>query len=64
MPVVPVDSRSRLKALRKEAAVLEAIWDEKRNPKFPFQHSRRKVGLGPIPNISALTSRMRLRGPN
>jgi hypothetical protein len=53
MPIVPAYSRSRLKALRKEATELEAIWDEKRKPKTNKNESdeywsERRDAMGPV----------------
>jgi hypothetical protein len=55
MPIVPANSKSRLKALRKEAAVLEAVWDEKRKgiAKATMEQSdeywaERREALGPV----------------
>jgi hypothetical protein len=53
MPIVPAYSRSRLRALRKDAAELEAVWDEKRNPKANKNESdaywaERRDAMGPV----------------
>jgi hypothetical protein len=53
MPILPGYSRSKFKELRKQLARLEAVWDEKRNPKANKIEAdqywdERRDELGPI----------------